>query len=230
MNKVPQFLKPVSQDAQKTRWCLLRSCSGDITHSPWSKVRRPGRASCVKRSDRVTLMPFPSQGQFLEKIKVTDRLVGMQHQEPMIQKVTAGAPQVRGRGQGGRESLSAETSSDQRATTMLMIQKTDEFTDAVQGEGCGCARCDAVTVTAEAVRSRLQFLNRVDDVQGVFPMGALKVTSAFSYGEWRSLHQFNDWIDNFVMRAVPSEKDSTSRALKWPNDDPTQCRLRRFSP
>ena len=38
----------------------------------------------------------------------------------------------------------------------------------------------------------------------------------------RSLHQFNDSIDNFVMRAVPSEKDSTSRALKWPDDDPTQ--------
>ena len=31
--------------------------------------------------------------------------------------------------------------------------------------------------------------------------------------EWRNLHQFNDSIDNFVMRAVPSEKDSTSRAL-----------------
>ena len=45
-----------------------------------------------------------------------------------------------------------------------MIQKTDEFTCAVQGEGCGCAGCD-VTHTAEAVRSRLQFLNRVDDVQ-----------------------------------------------------------------
>ena len=57
---------------------------------------------------------------------------------------------MRGRGQGGRESLSAETSSHQRATTIQMIQKTDEFTDAVQGEGCGCARCDAMTVTAEA--------------------------------------------------------------------------------
>ena len=48
--------------------------------------------------------------------------------------------------------------------------------------------------------------------------------------ELRSLHQFNDSIDNFVMRAVPSEKDSTSRALKWPDDDPTQSRLRRCSP
>ena len=118
-------------------------------------------------------MPFPSQEQFLEKIKVTDMLVGMQHQEPVIQKVTAGATQVRGRGQGGRESLSAETSSHQRATTIQMIQKTDEFTDAVQGEGCGCARCDAMTVTAEAERSRLQFLNRVDDVQVVLTMKAL---------------------------------------------------------
>ena len=100
-------------------------------------------------------------------------LVGMQHQEPVIQKVTAGAPHVRGRGQGGRESLSAETSSHQRATTIQMIQKTDEFTDAVQGEGCGCARCDAMTVTAEAERSRLQFLNVVDDVQVVLSMKAL---------------------------------------------------------
>ena len=53
-------------------------------------------------------MPFPSQEQFLEKIKVIDMLVGMQHQEPVIQKVTAGAPQVRSRGHGDRESLSAE--------------------------------------------------------------------------------------------------------------------------
>ena len=117
-------------------------------------------------------MPFPSQEQFLGKIKVTVMLVGMQHQKPVIQKVTAGALQVRSRGQGGRESLSAETSSHQRATTMLMIQKTDEFTDAVQGEGCGCARCDAI-VTDEAERSRLQFLNRVDDVQVVLTMKAL---------------------------------------------------------
>ena len=133
LSTVPQSLKSVSQDAQK--------------------VRRPGRASCVKRLDRVTLMPFPLQEQFMEKIKVTDMLVGMQHQEPVIQKVTAGALQVRGRGQGGRESLPAETSSHQRATTIQMIQKTDEFTDAVQGEGCGCARCDAMTVKAEAQRS-----------------------------------------------------------------------------
>ena len=153
------------------RWCfcLLRSRSGDINQSPWSKVRRPGRASQVKRSDRVTLIP--SQEQFLEKIKVTDMLVGMQ-QERVIQKVTAGATQVRGRGQGGRESLSAEISSHQRATTIQMIQKTDEFTDAVPGEGCGCAGND-VTVTAEAERSRLQFLNRVDDVQVVLTMKAL---------------------------------------------------------
>ena len=48
--------------------------------------------------------------------------------------------------------------------------------------------------------------------------------------ELRSAHQFNDSIDNFVMRAVSSEKDSTSRALKWPDDDPTQSRLRRCSP
>ena len=48
--------------------------------------------------------------------------------------------------------------------------------------------------------------------------------------ELRNLHQFNDSIDNFVMRAVSSEKDSTSRALKCPDDDPTQCRLRRCSP
>ena len=169
MNTVPQTLKSVSQDAQRTRWCLshLRSRSGDNNQSPWSKVRRPGRASQVKRSDRV-----PSQVQFLEKIKVTDILVGMQHQDTVIQKVTAGAPQVRGRGQGGRESLSAETSSHQRATTIQIIQKTDEFTDAVQGEGCGCVGCD-VTVTAEAERSRLQFLNRVDDVQVVLTMKAL---------------------------------------------------------
>ena len=60
-------------------------------------------------------------------------LVGMQLQEPVIQKVTAGATQVRGRGQG-TESLSAETSSHQRVTNIQMIQKTDEFTDAVQGE------------------------------------------------------------------------------------------------
>ena len=53
-----------------------------------------------------------------------------------------------------------------------MTQKTDEFTDAVQGEGCGCAGCD-VTDTAEAVRSRVQFLNRVDDVQVVLTMKAL---------------------------------------------------------
>ena len=118
-------------------------------------------------------MLLTSQEQFLEKIKVIDMLVGMQHQEPVIQKVTAGAPQVRGRGQGGRESLSAETSSHQRATTIQVIQKTDEFTDAVQGEGCGCAKCDAVTLTAEALRSRLQFLNRVDDVQVVLTMKAI---------------------------------------------------------
>ena len=83
------------------------------------------------------------------------------------------APQVRRRGQGGRESLSAETNSHQRAITIQMIQKTDEFTDAVQGEGCGCAGCDAMTVTAEGKRSRLQFLNRVDDVQVVLTMNAL---------------------------------------------------------
>ena len=124
---------------------------------------------------------------FLEKIKVIDMLVGMQHQEPVIQKVTAGAPSVRSRGQDARESLSALTSSHQRATTMLVIQKTDEFTDAVQGEGCACARCDAMTVTTEAERSRLQFLNRVDDVdvQVVLTMNAQRVTSAFSYGETR---------------------------------------------
>ena len=54
MNTVPQSLKSVSQDAQRTRWCLslLKSRSGDINQSPWSNVRRPGRASCVKRSDR----------------------------------------------------------------------------------------------------------------------------------------------------------------------------------
>ena len=33
--------------------------------------------------------------------------------------------------------------------------------------------------------------------------------------ELGSVHQFNDSIDNFVMRGVPSEKESTSRALKW---------------
>ena len=48
--------------------------------------------------------------------------------------------------------------------------------------------------------------------------------------ELRSVHQFNDSIDNFVMRALLSEKDSTSRALKGPDDDPTQSRLRRCSP
>ena len=48
--------------------------------------------------------------------------------------------------------------------------------------------------------------------------------------ELRHLHQFNDSIDNFVMRAVPSENDSTSRALKWADDDPTQYRLRRGGP
>ena len=48
--------------------------------------------------------------------------------------------------------------------------------------------------------------------------------------ELRSVHQFNDSIVSYVMRAVPSEKDSTSRALKWPDDDPTQSSLRRFSP
>ena len=48
--------------------------------------------------------------------------------------------------------------------------------------------------------------------------------------ELRSVHQFNDSIDNFVMRAVSSEKDSTTRALKCPDDDPTQSRLRRCSP
>ena len=48
--------------------------------------------------------------------------------------------------------------------------------------------------------------------------------------ELRNLHQFNDSIDNFVMHAAPSEKDSTSRALKWPDDDPTHSRLRRGSP
>ena len=120
--------------------------------------------------------------------KVVDMLVGMQHQEPVIQKVTAGALQVRGRGQGGGESLSAETSSHQRATTIQMIQKTDEFTDADQGEGCGCAGCDAMTVTAEALRSRLQLLNRVVDVQVVLTMKALvrALSGAFSYGETRA--------------------------------------------
>ena len=120
-------------------------------------------------------MSFPSQEQFLEKIKVTDMLVGMQHQEPVIQKVTAGAPQGRSRG----------TSSHQRATTIQMIQETDEFTDAVQGEGRGCAGCDA-RVAAEAERSRLLFLNRVDDVQSMLTMNAQRVTSAFSYGETRA--------------------------------------------
>ena len=90
MNTVPQSFKSVSQDAQRTRWCpsLLRSRSGDINQSLWPKVRRPGRASCVKRSDRVTLMHFPPGGangpgivenpevQFLKKIKVIDTLVG----------------------------------------------------------------------------------------------------------------------------------------------------------
>ena len=33
-------------------------------------------------------MLFPSQEQFLDKIKVTDMLVGMQHQEPVTHKVT----------------------------------------------------------------------------------------------------------------------------------------------
>ena len=32
--------------------------------------------------------------------------------------------------------------------------------------------------------------------------------------ELRSVHQFNDSIDNFVMRAVPSEKDSTSKSVE----------------
>ena len=48
--------------------------------------------------------------------------------------------------------------------------------------------------------------------------------------ELRSVHQFNDSIDNFATRAAPSEKDSTSRALKCPDDDPTQSSLRRCSP
>ena len=61
----------------------------------------------------------------------------------------------------------------------------DPFTDAVQGEGCGCARCDATTVTTEAERSRVQFLYRADDVQGVLTMNAQRALSAFSYGETR---------------------------------------------
>ena len=48
--------------------------------------------------------------------------------------------------------------------------------------------------------------------------------------ELRSVRQFNDSIDNFVMHAALSEKDSTSRALKWTDDDPTKSRLRRGSP
>ena len=48
--------------------------------------------------------------------------------------------------------------------------------------------------------------------------------------ELRSVRQFNDSIVNFVMRAVPSEKDSTPKALKCPDDDPTQSRLRRCGP
>ena len=48
--------------------------------------------------------------------------------------------------------------------------------------------------------------------------------------ELGSLRQFNDSIVNFVFLAVRSEKDSTSRALKWPDDDPTQRTLRRCSP
>ena len=40
--------------------------------------------------------------------------------------------------------------------------------------------------------------------------------------ELRSVHQFNNSIYNFVLRAVPSEKDSASRALKCPDDDPTE--------
>ena len=47
--------------------------------------------------------------------------------------------------------------------------------------------------------------------------------------ELRSVHQFNDSTDNSVMHTVPNEKDSTSRALKGPDDDPTQSRLRRCS-
>ena len=71
----------------------------------------------------------------------------------------------------------AETSSHQRVTTMQMIRKTDEFTNTIQGEGCGCARGDATTVTAEVERLRLQYLNRVDDVQGVLTMSAQRETS-----------------------------------------------------
>ena len=48
--------------------------------------------------------------------------------------------------------------------------------------------------------------------------------------EMRSVQQLNDSIDNFVTRAVPSEKDSTSRAFKCPDDDPTPSRLRCCSP
>ena len=77
-------------------------------HQSESLVEGPPSMSC-KLSEAVFASKVP------EKIKVNDMLVGMQHQEPVIQKVTAGAPQVRAHGQGGRESLSAETSSHQRA-------------------------------------------------------------------------------------------------------------------
>ena len=60
---------------------------------------------------------------------------------------------------------------------MQKTQKTDEFTDAVQREGCGCAKCDATTVTAEVERSKVQFLNRVDDVQVVLTMNAQREMS-----------------------------------------------------
>ena len=61
------------------------------------------------------------------KIKVTDMLVVVQHQEPVTQNVIASVTPEAESWTIWWTSLSAETSSHQRATTMQMIQKTDEF-------------------------------------------------------------------------------------------------------
>ena len=93
-------------------------------------------------------MPTEQFLKFREKVKFADMLVVVQHQES--------APEVPVAASDQREKVAAASSSlpkdvvhliATRATTMQKIQKTDEFTDALQGEGCGCAKCDATTVS-----------------------------------------------------------------------------------
>ena len=118
---VSQVCFPGGAENEMVCLSLLRSRSSDINQSPWSKVHRPCRASLVKRS---------SQVQFLRRSRLTTCSLGCNIRSLVIQKVTAGAPQVRAHGQGGRESVCRDQFTPE--STIQMIQKTDEFTDAAR--------------------------------------------------------------------------------------------------